>query len=178
MAQDQIRFNEQSAIVAQVNARDEVRWHARVKVEKYQSDEDFKSGKIAEVIEADGNLLMTAGATALWTKLIGGAGTVFDNTNGYIGVGDSSTAESAGQTDLQAATNKVRVGQDSTYPQVSTNTCIWKSTFGSAVGNFAWAEWAVFNAASAGTMLNRKVAALGTKASGSTWTLTVTLSLA
>ena len=41
--------------------------------------------------------------------------------------------------------------------------------------NFAWAEWGVFNAASGGTMMNRKVDANGTKASGQTWQFTVTM---
>ena len=36
----------------------------------------------------------------------------------------------------------------------------------------------MFNGSSGGRMLNRKVEALGTKASGTTWALTVTLSIA
>lgn len=160
-------------MAAQDERHDDVRWHAHMRLEKYDA-----AGRLFETIERDGNLLMTAGATALWTLLIGGGGTTFANANAHIGVGDSTTAASASQTDLQAATNKVRVAMEATYPQVSTNTCIFRSSFGSDVANWAWAEWGVFNAASAGTMLNRKVEALGTKSSGSTWVLTVTLSLA
>ena len=40
-------------------------------------------------------------------------------------------------------------------------------------GTFVWNEWAIFNAAAAGTMLNRKVEAVGTKPAGELWTLEV-----
>lgn len=102
--------------------------------------------------------------------------TFFDNSNAYIGVGDSTTAFNAAHTDLQAATNKLRKAMESTYPQISTNELTFKSSFGSSDANFAWAEWAVFNASSSGTMLTRKVEALGTKSSG-TWVITCTLTV-
>lgn len=105
-----------------------------------------------------------------------GPPTFFTNANAYIGVGDSSTAFAAGQTDLQAATNKVRVAMEATYPQISTNQLTFKSSYGAGVAEWAWNEWAVFNAAASGTMLNRKVESLGTKSSG-TWDLTVTLTV-
>ena len=102
--------------------------------------------------------------------------TFFTNANSYLGVGDSSTAYAAAQTDLQAATNKLRKAMDSTYPQRATNVLTFKSTFADAEANFAWNEWAVFNASSSGTMLSRKVESLGTKASG-TWVLTATITV-
>lgn len=100
--------------------------------------------------------------------------TFFTNANAYIGVGDSSTAFAVGQTDLQAATNKTRVAQEATYPQRTNNVLTFKSSFTGA--DWAWNEWGVFNASSAGTMLQRKVESLGTK-SGGTWDLTVTLTV-
>lgn len=106
-----------------------------------------------------------------------GPPTFFDNSNAYIGVGDSTTAFSADQTDLQAASNKVRVGMDSTYPTISTNVLTFQSTFGTGVGNFDWKEWAVFNASSSGTMLCRKVEDNGTKTSGQTWVFQVQLTI-
>lgn len=49
--------------------------------------------------------------------------------------------------------------------------------FTTGQANWVWNEWAIFNSPTANTgMLNRKVEALGTKASG-TWTLTVDFSL-
>jgi len=173
MANEQVTMIEHAVVAAQADRHDDVRWRAHMRLDKYDED-----GRLYETIERDGNLLMTAGATALWTLLIGGGGTTWANANAHIGVGDSSTAAAAGQTDLQASTNKLRKAMEATYPQVSTNTCVFRASFGSSEANFAWAEWAVFNASSAGTMLNRKVESLGTKASGSTWVLTVTLSLA
>jgi hypothetical protein len=124
-------------------------------------------------------LLMTNGANSLWTSFTGGSITAFSNANAAIGVGDSTTAAVASQTDLQASTNKIRVAMDSGYPTVSSNSATFQATFGSSVGNFVWNEWGVFNNVTlgAGTMLDRDVQSMGTKASGSTWTFDVTVSL-
>ena len=116
-----------------------------------------------------------AGRNALVQAGIGAAVTAFNNANSYIGVGDSTTAFAAGQTDLQATTNKVRKVQDAGYPQGAANVITWRSTFGTADANFAWNEWGVFNGSSGGTMLNRKVESLGTKTNTQTWQFTVTL---
>lgn len=109
--------------------------------------------------------------------LTSGTGTSFNNANAHIGVGDSATAFAAAQTDLQAASNKLRKAMDATYPQVSTNVLTFRSTFATGDANFAWNEWAVFNASSSGVMLNRKVESLGTKTSAQSWQLTVTITL-
>lgn len=146
-----------------------------------------------ELVDIKSNLLMYGGASCQWQTLIGnGTGTAgqaltfFNNTNAAIGVGDTNTAAVATTNDLVAATNKLRVAMDATYPVhtdgivVGAATCVFKSTFATGQANWAWAEWGVFNSASAGTgrMLNRKVEALGTKTSASTWALTVSLTLA
>ena len=99
----------------------------------------------------------------------------FDNSHAYLGVGDSSTAFSAAHTDLQAASNKLRKGMEASYPQRSSAVLTFKASFGSSEANFAWNEWAIFNASASGQMLNRKAESLGTKASGSTWVLTATI---
>ena len=106
---------------------------------------------------------------------VGAAVTAFNNANSYIGVGDSTTAHAVAQTDLQAATNKLRKAMDATYPSGGTNVLTFRSTFATADANFAWNEWGVFNASSGGTMLNRKVESLGTKTNTQTWQFTVTL---
>lgn len=105
----------------------------------------------------------------------GAGGTAFNNANSYIGVGDSVTAHAFTQTDLQAASNKLRKAMDATYPQVAANVLTFRSTFSTAEANFAWQEWGVFNASAAGTMMNRKVESLGTKTSSQTWQITVTI---
>lgn len=122
--------------------------------------------------------LTNAGRDQLAAEAIGESPTPFNNANAHLGVGDSTAAFAATQTDLQAASNKVRKAMDATYPTRATNVVTARSTFGSSDANFAWAEWAFFNASSAGTMLNRKVEALGTKASPQVWQFTATLTFA
>lgn len=119
--------------------------------------------------------LTNAMRDAICQAIVGGTFTAFNNANARIGVGDSSTAFSVSQTDLQAASNKLRKAMDATYPQVSGNVITFKSTFGGSDANFAWAEWGVFNAASSGTMMQRKVESHGTKASGDSWVATATI---
>jgi hypothetical protein len=104
--------------------------------------------------------------------------TLYDNTNAYIGVGDGNTAFSAAQTDLQG-TSKTRKAMEATFPDQSqgANVMRFKSSFGTGDANYAWEEWGVFNASSAGTMMNRKVEALGTKTSAQTWEFTVDIQL-
>jgi hypothetical protein len=175
----------------------DVCWTPRVhtKVEKFDGDwtsEQIDAGAAGspyEVVEDEGNLLLIGGVSLLFQYALGNgtataaqALTYLNNGNARIGVGDSSTAEADTQTALQAATNKVLVAMDATYPlhtdttgTAGSKTITFRSTFGSGVGNFAWAEWVIDNGTRA---LNRKVASNGTKASGSTWVFTVTVSLA
>jgi len=164
---------------------DPVRWRCTWTVEKWHDSAAKEAGHAPdEIVPGEGNLLLTSGITLLWTLLTGGAGTAYSTANAAIGVGDSTTATAAAQTDLQAATNKLRktvkqapvVGPT---PTVSANQVQFVADFLSAEANYVWNEFGVFNSATAGagTMLNRAVAALGTKAAGTTWTLTVTVSL-
>ena len=109
--------------------------------------------------------------------LIGEAFTSFANANARIGVGDSSVAFGASQTDLQASTNKLRKAMEAAYPTRAGNALTFRSIFWTSEANFAWNEWGVFNAASGGTMLNRVVAVLGTKTSAQSWQFTVTVTV-
>lgn len=121
--------------------------------------------------------LTDAGKTIIAQRLIGTATNAYDATNGRIGVGDSSTAFAAAQTDLQAASNKLRKVVDST-PGQAANVLTFVATFGTSEANYAWAEWGIFNTATAGQgMLCRKVASHGTKASGDQWTMTATITV-
>lgn len=119
--------------------------------------------------------LTTAGRDFMVASAHTAAATPFNNANTYIGVGDSTTAFSAAHTDLQAASNKLRKIMDATYPSVASNVVTYRATFATTDANYAWQEWGVFNASSAGTMLNRKVESLGTKTSAQTWVFTVVL---
>lgn len=121
--------------------------------------------------------LTNAGRDFIAQTLINdGSPVFFNNTNSHIGVGDSTTAFAASQTDLQASSNKARKGMEATFPTRTNNQLVFKSSFGTTDANFAWQEWGVFNASSGGVMLNRKVENLGSKSSG-TWLLTVTLTI-
>ncbi len=106
--------------------------------------------------------------------VIGEAITSLNNANAYLAVGNSTTAFAATQTDLIGA-SKTRKAMDATYPQRSTNVVTFKSTFGTSDANHAWDEWGVANASSGANLCTRKVEALGTKTSASTWVLTATL---
>lgn len=100
-------------------------------------------------------------------------------TTPYLGVGDSSTAFSQGQTDLVAGSNKLRKGMEPNYPSRNSGTITFRSTFTTGEANFTWNEWGIFDAASSGTMYSRKVdTGLGTKNSNQTWQLTATVTLA
>jgi len=109
--------------------------------------------------------------------IIGGAGfNKFSQSNTYLGVGDGTAAHSPSQTDLQGA-NKLRRQCDTGYPTRAANVVTWSATFGVNDANFAWQEAGVFNAASGGQMLCRKVQAFGTKSAGTVWILTYQLTL-
>lgn len=145
-----------------------------------------------DVIEREHNLVMYGGASCQWQTLIGNgtttagqALTYFSNAQAAIGVGDSTTAAAATQTDLQAATNKLRKAMDATYPSHTDGTTSgsasisFRSTFATTDANWAWQEWVIANSATAGTgrILNRKVESLGTKTSSASWQFTATLTL-
>lgn len=183
-------------------------WRCHTVLDKYAGEIDYalpkhnglavtESGLVVEsfeTIEVEGNVLTIGGASVQWQTLIGNGTTTagqvltfFNNANAAIGVGDSTTAAADTQTDLSAATNKLRKAMDATYPLHSDSNSVagaksvsLRSTFATTDANWVWNEWGVFNSptAATGRMLNRKVEALGTKTSAATWVLTVTLSLA
>ena len=122
--------------------------------------------------------LTNAGRDIMAALLTGVSAVHFDNTNARIGVGDSSTAFAATQTDLVATTNKLRKVMDATFPTTVANVLTFQSTFTGAEANWTWNEWAVFNAAAAGAMLNRVGEVNGTKLAGQTWVFQVALTVA
>lgn len=107
--------------------------------------------------------LVNKGLEIICDALVGGATFPrLNNANAGLGVGDSSAAFNATQTDLQGAvapTNKIRKAMDAGYPQVSTNTITWQATYLTTEANFVWEERGVFTAVPAGTgaMLSRQV---------------------
>lgn len=122
------------------------------------------------------NLFLTSGITEMFKLVAGISANVFDNTHAQVGIGDSTTAAAAGQTDLQAATNKTYKAMDASYPQMSGADLVFKATFGTGDANYAWEEFVIKHSSSA-ICLDRGVSAMGTKTSAGTWVCTVTLSM-
>ena len=132
-----------------------------------------------EIREGEDNCLLNSGIDEMWdivTGVASGTGHIYDNSKAQIGVGDSATAAQATQTDLQAVTNKTYKGMEGGFPTSTTQKATFKSSFGSSDANYVWNEWVVKQLTSL-KCLNRKVDTMGTKASGSTWTLEVTITL-
>lgn len=165
---------------------DTLHWDPIVTIQKWDDGHAYELARSQGLIipEPDaietyeGNLLLNAGITRLGSLLVGAGGTAYNAANTRLGVGDSSTAAAASQTDLQAATNKQWVLCDSVGFSAQTLTVV--GTFTTGLANFAWQEWGIDNGTANGTtvtapMLNRKVASMGTKASGATWVLTTTI---
>lgn len=127
----------------------------------------------------EGNVALLEGLYLL-CGIISGIDTTsprWDAANAYLGVGDSTTAESSTQTGLLGA-NKMYKSMDSGFPQraaspsASPQFVRWRATFGPNEANFTWNEFTVANGSSdAAVNLNRKVVSKGTKTTGETWTL-------
>jgi len=147
-------------------------------IRRYADDIDFAHDVPYDESVIEGNLLLNEGIAELFDLACGlGSPTAFSNANARIGVGDSSTAESASQTDLQAASNKTYKAMAASYPQRSGQTVTWRAVFASGDANYAWNEFCVDNGSGPAKTLNRKVSAQGTKASGQTWTVDLQITL-
>lgn len=187
-----------------LDRKDSLKWSAHATVQRWDDEQTAyvqrKSGLLTpsgaqleallapyETTEHPGNLLTTAGLTRLTSLLIAGGGQGATNTATRLGVGDTSTTATVGDTDLAAAsgsTHRQFKVMDATFPSASAGVVTVKSTYATGEGNFAWAEWGIDigtptvadGTTVAATLLNRKVASLGTKVSG-TWALTVTITI-
>lgn len=179
---EHVHLGEGLGAAAGLGLHEPVGWRADWQIAKYRGD-SVEAADLLDVVRFGNNLLMYGGASALWERLIGTGVTAFDASNAYLGVGNSTTAAAATQTDLQGA-SKTRKAMDSTYPSHTDGTgtsaaaqIVYRSTFDSSSGNHAWQEFGLFNASTAGRMLNRKVEDHGTKATD-TWVLSLTLTIA
>ena len=104
--------------------------------------------------------LTTAGSLEWIKAYLGESNTKMDQSNTQVGVGNSTTAFSKAQTDLQGVT-KLWKNVDSGYPQRASNVVTLQATFGPSEAQFTWAEHGV---RVGGTGLHsRKVESLGDK---------------
>lgn len=183
------------------------RMFTRAVVEKYDEDQerwvkgktgllepqarDFEALKLTpyEVAEGPqpGNRLVTVGLNQMTARLTA-AEQVWDETHIALAVGDSSTGDAIGDTNL-LGTNKYYRVMDASFPTQSNGVLTFRATYGSGIAEFAWNEYGVIIPDTATTytsgttlqanytLFNRKSpASLGTKSSG-TWVFTVTITV-
>lgn len=191
---------------------DGIKWYPSVTIHKYSPEvvseltrilgyeptrEDFVrlGADPFAVTEVEGNILVTAGFANL-TGLLMGTVTlpVINATRGFIGVGDSATAEARTDAALVAATNKFyqKIGSVSaTTTTYTSDTISTVTTVASVDGNFAWNEWVIGSTTggtvtsgtsigaggTGGFLFNRKVVAMGTKGSGASWAFTANIKI-
>jgi hypothetical protein len=133
--------------------------------------------RVVDVKEVKGNVFLNEGIQFIWQAVTGQGGLTYFGPNSCIGVGDGTAPADPSQTGLQG-TNKLYKQVDSGYPKLSGNSAIFQATFGPNDANWSWNEWSVANGCGDEYInLNRKQEALGTKASGATWILQVSLAI-
>lgn len=123
--------------------REGIFWRPRSTVRKWFDPADYEAGKEPdEVMEDEGNVLTTAGATRMLNRLISNASQALDSTHARLGVGNGSTATNSSDTNL---TGPLRLfhGMDPAYPQVSGATITFRAVFQDNEANFAWNEWGI-----------------------------------
>lgn len=168
--------------VRESGQREHAKWDCDIRIDKFQINPYNGRKVLRESIHRHGNMLMFGGASAIWDRLTGAATVTAFGTGSYIGVGNSSASNVATFTDLQGA-SKARAAMVATFPahtdgtvEASSNV-IYQAEFGTGAGNFAWNEIGLFNASTAGRMLNRMVGDWGTKTSADTWVVTMVLGI-
>lgn len=167
------------------------------------ADELRRTGEPEDgIAEAVGNQLVNAGLTAitdLLTGVAGGSGHyALAVSNGTAGAGcgvgsNSSTTFNVTQTALASdgsTANCYYQVMDSGFPTTSVGVMTGQCTYASGNANFSWNEWCWFSStgtvtaggtlastATGTAMWNRKIASLGSKASGAAWVFTTTITL-
>lgn len=119
-------------------------------------------------LDADGTLV---GVASVETDTSLTLSNLYNDTGG----GGAASLISPTETDL-AGGSKTYKEMEGGFPTSNAQKVTMKSSFGSADANYAWEEWVIKQSTSA-KCINRKVSSMGTKASGSTWTLEVTITL-
>jgi hypothetical protein len=174
--------------IPEVKRGDKAEWKCHWRLEKREGDIDacpdpesrkafLRDVKPYEVIEGEGNCLLTTGIATLWDLFTGAGGTAFDNTNACIGVGNDTSDATATFEGLAGGSQSFKA-MDTGYPTSTDAQVVFKSSFASTWANFDWAEWTVANSTDTGSNINinRKAENLGTKATG-TWSLEVSITL-
>jgi hypothetical protein len=186
-------FKDRATVTVGNQKKEPLGWLCRSRVEKYHTG-DYPHGRPYETMEHTGNLQLIGGASLFWERAItlapttsatGAALQALSTATAVIGVGDNSTAAVGTQEGLKSTGGATGIWYSTmttgfpSHTDATTSTggrtTQFKASYGSTQANFAWNEWAVANS-SGGRHINRAVASLGTKTTG-TWTLTVDLTL-
>ena len=147
-------------------------WHALWRIDKYH--DGVVDGNPNEVLEVEGNLLVNVGIVVMLNLLARNTGTAFTTgANAHVAAGSNVAAADAGDTDLGTILGVREVAT----AVVSAQTVTFQATFAAGQATGAWEEVGAFNALAGVTMLNHLVSALGTKAAGSAWVLTLTITI-
>ena len=128
-----------------------------------------KDGNIKDSREIH-NLVVSTGLTFICSRMAGTSAGVMS----HMALGSSTTAASAGQTDLVSILGSREALDSST---ASSNTIVYVSSFEAGEGTGAVTEAGVFNAASSGTMLCRTVFPVVNKQADDTMSVTWTITL-
>lgn len=128
-----------------------------------------KRGRVKKVLEVD-NKIVDTGLNYICSRMKDATATVMS----HMAIGSGATAPAAGNTALGTELGRVAL----TNTTVAANVITYTATFGAGVGTGSVQEAGIFNAAGAGTMLNRVTFGVITKGAGDslavTWTVTMT----
>jgi len=150
----------------------------RIKIRKFANDEEYKKNNPYEIGEDEGNIGLNEGIQKLWDLGIYATTAGYYGTGSCLGVGAATTAESAADTGLAGGASVAFATCCAGYPSRSSQTVSWLGSYGATEALFPWNEFTVVNATSdAGANLIRKLSEQGTKVSGQTWELTISISM-
>jgi hypothetical protein len=183
----------ETAAAPESGKHDPAEWRVHTTIAKFDGDftaEQIDAGEAPdpfEVIEDEGNLLLIGGVSRSGRSLIGNgtataaqALTYFNNGNArhrrrHVEHGGGGHADAHGRRVRRRWTRPTRRTRTRRARPARRRSRSGRRSARAADANQAWNEWGMDN----GTrLLNRKVAANGTKASGQTWQFTVTIALA
>jgi hypothetical protein len=169
---------------------DQTRWAAERLGIVQPTEADFTKLGILPYSESEvlRNLLTTAGIGRIVTLLNAGTGNLIASTTARVGVGNGAGTAAIGDTDLSASAGSANRWFQTCTVTVPSNVLTFAASFGTADGNFAWNEWGISvgtatvasgNTIGSDILLNHKTSiSQGTKASGQTWSVTATVTIA
>jgi hypothetical protein len=179
---DQSKTKFDTRITAKHDIVDRIQRATVWNIKRYESNKHLKEGYIYDEKECkdlfdgmpqfstiNGNVLTNVGIQNLLKLGMTTGGVQWANGNAFLAVGTSATGELATDTGITAGA--VYQAMDATWPQISSQTITFQSTYASGSANQAWNEYGVFTTNAGANMLNHKTSAQGTKVSGQSWQL-------